>query len=251
MEVCVDSLESVINAYEGKANRVELCSSLNEGGLTPSYGLFKSVRKYLDKQNSNEPFGINVMIRCRPGDFYYNESEIDTMIEDLNKFVELEADGLVFGALEPNGLVDESLMKDFLKLIPSNIKTTFHRAFDVSSDWRKCFEQLESLGFNKLLTSGQQKSAYEGRYLIGELVKLSKSVDIIAGAGINSVNLEEILRDTNCKEFHASCRSTRDSKMIFRNNQIPMGSPAYDEFSIKFTDKEKVKELSDIFKNFI
>lgn len=250
MEVCVDSLESVINAFEGGANRVELCSSLNEGGLTPSYGLYKSVRNYLDKNETDGKFGVHCMIRCRAGEFNYNEHEINTMIEDLNKFIELGVDGLVFGALDQNGNVDECLMKEFISLVPSSVKTTFHRAFDVCADWKKSFNQIENLGFNKLLTSGQKKSAYEGKELIRELVTLSKTVDIIAGAGVNISNLESILKETNCKEFHSSCRVLRDSKMLFRNTQVPMGSPSYDEFSINYTDKFKVKELVEIFKKF-
>ncbi len=102
MEVCVDSLESVISAYEGKADRIELCSSLNEGGLTPSIGLLKSVLKYVEKNNGRNEFAINCMVRCRVGDFCYSDSEVETMLEDLKKFAEMGVDGLVFGALTPN-----------------------------------------------------------------------------------------------------------------------------------------------------
>ena len=247
MEVCVDSLESVINAYEGNADRIELCSSLNEGGLTPTYGLLKSVKKYLsDKERS---FGIFCMIRCRAGDFCYSDTEIDTMIEDMNMFIELEVDGLVFGALDPSGLVDENVMKQFFKLIPasSKISTTFHRAFDVCSDYNTCFKQIKSLGFTRLLTSGQKKTAFEGRALIAQLVKDS-SISILPGSGINSSNLAQLISETQCKEFHASCRSSRDSRMVFRNKNIPMGADTETDFSINHTDKNKVKELSEIFK---
>jgi len=247
MEVCVDSLESVINAYEGNADRIELCSSLNEGGLTPTYGLLKSVKKYLSNKERN--FGIFCMIRCRAGDFCYSDNEIDTMIEDLNKFIELEVDGLVFGALDSSGIVDESVIKQLLQLIPatSKIETTFHRAFDVCSDWNKCFQQIKSLGFTRLLTSGQKKTAFEGRDLIAHLVRDS-SIIILPGAGINSSNLEQLISETKCKEFHASCRSSRDSLMVFRNKNVPMGSDLETEFIINYTDKKKVKELSDIFR---
>ena len=137
MEVCVDSLESAINAFNGGASRLELCSSLNEGGLTPSVGLYKSVRKFLQENaaaDSRDDFAVNCMIRCRPGDFFYSESEIDTMVQDLNVFVELQADGLVFGALDAQGNVDQAVMKQVLELVPaasSGIKTTFHRQYKV------------------------------------------------------------------------------------------------------------------------
>ena len=96
MEVCVDSLKSAVAAFEGGANRIELCSSLNEGGLTPTVGLYKAIRKAIPK---SDQFKIFCMIRPRAGDFLYNESEIACMKEDISVFVELECDGLVFGAL--------------------------------------------------------------------------------------------------------------------------------------------------------
>ncbi|CAF0918890.1 unnamed protein product [Brachionus calyciflorus] len=250
LEVCVDSLESVINAYEGGADRVELCSSLNEGGLTPSYGLFKSVRKYLDERDPERKFKVHSMIRCRPGDFNYSDLELETMFEDLKKLIELGSDGVVFGALTVDGLVDESVLNEFMKLIPHGVKTTFHRAFDVCSNHKNCFIQIENFGFDKLLTSGLKSNAFDGREIIKELVSMSKTLQVIAGAGINSKNLELILKETCVKEFHASCRTLRDSKMIFRNTQVPMGSPAYDEFSISVAQKEKVNELKEIFKKF-
>jgi copper homeostasis protein len=259
MEVCVDSVESALNAYHGHANRIELCSSLNDGGLTPSYGLYKTIKNHIDKlnQSNDTSFKINCMIRCRPGDFNYSDYEIENMICDLNKFVDWEVDGLVFGALTPDGYVDEDLMREFLKLVPSNIQTTFHRAFDVCVDWKACFEQLELLGFDKLLTSGQEKTAYDGRKLIAQLVSLSekaknedrKAIEIVAGAGIIKSNLHELLSETKCKEFHASCRTSRNSNMSYKKN-ISMGSQSVDEFIIKYTDLEIVKELSDIYRKF-
>jgi copper homeostasis protein len=259
MEVCVDSVESALNAYHGQASRIELCSSLNDGGLTPSYGLYKTIKNHIDKLNesNNTSFKINCMIRCRPGDFNYSDIEIENMICDLNKFVEWQVDGLVLGALRSDGFIDEDLMREFLKLVPSNIQTTFHRAFDVCADWKACYEQLENLGFNKLLTSGQEKNAYEGRKLIAQLVHLSekaksenkKAVEIIAGAGVNQNNLYELLSETKCKEFHASCRSSRQSNMSFKKI-ISMGSESVDEYAIKYTDTEIVKELSGIYRQF-
>ena len=257
MEVCVDSLESAINAYKGQATRIELCSSLNEGGLTPSYGLLKSVKKYLE--NADRKFGIYCMIRCRAGDFNYSDSELDVMFEDLKKFVELGVDGLVFGSLDQVGHIDESAIRQFFKLIPadSKIETTFHRAFDVCDDWKTCFETIKSFGFNRLLTSGQKKSAFEGRQLIAQLVKQANNnstnsapIIVMPGAGINSSNLEQLLNETACTEFHASCRTSRCSNMVYRNTEVPMGSThnLESEFIINYTNWEKVKELSDIYK---
>ena len=93
MEVCVDTLESALNAFYGQAKRIELCSSLNEGGLTPTYGLFKSIRNHLDKIDPEHHFKINCMIRLRAGDFNYTDSEMESMMEDAKKFIELDTDG--------------------------------------------------------------------------------------------------------------------------------------------------------------
>ena len=101
MEVCVDSLESVVAAYEGGADRIELCSSLNEGGLTPSIGLLKRVKAYLNSLENRRSFGVHCMLRCRVGDFCYSDYEIETMLEDMKQFLEVGVDGLVFGALTP------------------------------------------------------------------------------------------------------------------------------------------------------
>ena len=120
-------------------------------GLTPSLGLLKAVQRFNNSCDINyrKPLVLNCMSRCRVGDFCYSETEIETMKEDLKKFVEMNVDGLVFGALTPEGMVDEDLMAEFLNEIPKNdlIKTTFHRAFDVCADWRTCFKQIENLGY--------------------------------------------------------------------------------------------------------
>lgn len=171
MEVCVDSLESAIAAFEGGANRIELCSSLNEGGLTPSVGLYRSIRKNIPQSTG---FKIFCMIRPRSGDFLYSDSEIDCMEEDIKEFIELKADGLVFGAVTPEGLVDEEVMRELLTLIPplKGISTTFHRAFDMcSNDWQTSLDIVRRLGFTRLLTSGQEKNAFEGRKRIREYVE--------------------------------------------------------------------------------
>lgn len=252
MEVCVDSLESAIAAYDGGADRIELCASLNEGGLTPPIGLFKCIKKHI--ANSTREFKIFCMIRPRVGDFLYNDMEINCMKEDITEFVALEADGLVFGALTPEGLVDEELMKEFMKLIPQNkIETTFHRAFDMCSDWQTSLDIIQRLGFRKLLTSGQERTAFDGRKRIREYIDYLKKgytrpLTVVAGAGITLANLEIILKETTCTEFHSSCRNVRQSQMTYRNTKISMGSANTNEYEIKFTDENKVKLLHEIYK---
>jgi copper homeostasis protein len=261
MEVCVDSLESAINAYLGGANRIELCSSLNEGGLTPTIGLYKSIRKYLGNLEAPRPdFEINCMIRCRSGDFLYSDKELETMCEEIKTFLDLEEideqlriDGLVFGALDEEGRVDESVCDQFMSLFRSknSIQTTFHRAFDVCTEWQESLRTIHRLKIGKILTSGQKKTAYDGRDFIRKMVGMNlNGLGIIAGSGVNKSNLEAILKETKCHEFHASCRASRESRMHFRRPDIPMGSNAEEEFTIKFTDVNKVLELINIYKAF-
>jgi copper homeostasis protein len=158
--------------------------------------------------------------------------------------------------LNENGLIDEALMRQLLNLIPSKFQTTFHRAFDLScfDDWKSSLDVINNLGFKRLLTSGQEKSAFEGRKRIREYIDYinsnnqeSKNLIIMPGAGITSTNFEIILNDTLCKEFHASCRSSRSSKMLYKNDKISMGTSDSDEYKIKYTDISKVKILSEIF----
>lgn len=164
----------------------------------------------------------------------------------------------MFGALDPEGNIDETIVNEFVKLTPRHITKTFHRAFDVCADWKTSYERLCSLGFDILLTSGQKKTAFEGRQLIAELVKLSRNdndanrtVKILPGSGINASNLETILNETQCDQFHASCRITRPSRMKFRNVNVPMGTSSNDEFSIFVSDRDKIKQLVEIYNKFL
>lgn len=113
-------------------------------------GLLKAVQKFNRSCDTGErkPLVVNCMIRCRVGDFCYSATELETMKEDLKVFVEMNVDGLVFGALTPDGMVDETSMKELMREIPKNgrITTTFHRAFDVCADWKACFKQIQNLG---------------------------------------------------------------------------------------------------------
>jgi copper homeostasis protein len=148
-------------------------------------------------------------------------------------------------------------LKMLLNFIPSNINVTFHRAFDVCKEWKQSFEAINSMNrFNSILTSGQQPTAFIGRHLIREMIEFKRlnhiDIKIIAGCGITKDNLLTILNESKCDEFHASCRSTRGSKMIYRNEFISMGSSSnIDEFIINFTDKNKVNTLADIYKSFL
>ncbi|KAE8590710.1 hypothetical protein XENTR_v10018167 [Xenopus tropicalis] len=163
MEVCVDSVESAINAERGGAGRIELCASLLEGGITPSVGLLQVVKQYLQ-------IPIFVMIRPRGGDFLYSDREVEVMKADIRLAKIHGADGLVFGALTEDGRIDAELCMELLA-VSRPLPVTFHRAFDMVYDPLLAMETLISLGFERVLTSGCDTSALEGLPLIKRLVE--------------------------------------------------------------------------------
>lgn len=161
MEVCVDNLESVLNAEQAGASRIELCSALSEGGLTPSLGIFK-VAKSLSKMP------IHVLIRPRGGDFLYTDAEVDIMASDAESFAKAGADGLVIGCLKSDGNVDvEACMKIMQKVNNyCSLNWTFHRAFDVAKDAMQAAKVIKDMGFSRILTSGQVILFWMPYYLV-------------------------------------------------------------------------------------
>ncbi|XP_062070894.1 copper homeostasis protein cutC homolog isoform X5 [Lepus europaeus] len=166
MEVCVDSVESAVNAERGGAGRIELCSGLLEGGTTPSMGLLQIV-----KQSVQIP--VFVMIRPRGGDFLYSDREIEVMKADIQLAKLYGADGLVFGALTEDGQIDKELCMSLIALCRP-LPVTFHRAFDMVQDPMAALETLLTLGFERVLTSGCDSSALEGLPLIKRLIDEAK-----------------------------------------------------------------------------
>ncbi|XP_054060468.1 copper homeostasis protein cutC homolog isoform X4 [Rissa tridactyla] len=163
MEVCVDSVESAVNAERGGAGRIELCAGLVEGGTTPSMGLLQVV-----KQCVRIP--VFVMIRPRGGDFLYSDREVEVMKADIRLAKLHGADGLVFGALTEDGRIDTELCTALLAVCRP-LPVTFHRAFDMVHDPLVALETLISLGFERVLTSGCDSSALEGLSLIKRLAE--------------------------------------------------------------------------------
>ena len=154
MEVCVDCVESAWQAYEGKANRLELCSSLLSGGLTPTPGLLKKVRTLVS-------IPVHVMLRNREGDFNYSLDELEIMKHDAENLKNVGVDGFVFGALKVDGSVNQEAY-DFMFETLKGFPVTFHRAFDMSANLHESLEDIISLGCERVLTSGGKPSAHEG-----------------------------------------------------------------------------------------
>lgn len=183
VEVCANSLESALNAQEAGADRIELCMELGVGGVTPSFGLLTKVKQQLQ-------IPVHVLIRPRSGHFTYSELEFETIKQDIVKCCEMGVEGIVSGVLLPDFTLDVERTQALIELSKPS-KFTFHRAFDWIPNPKQAFEQLQELGADCLLTSGQQKTAEKGLGLLGELQAVSKGCMVMAGGGINVQNIEK------------------------------------------------------------
>ena len=243
LENCAYSAESALNAQNGGADRVELCSGMGEGGTTPSYGEMIAARQLLTTTR------LNVIIRPRGGDFLYTEREIRIMADDIKAARQAGADGVVFGCLTSDGDIDKRAL-ELLLAAADGMSTTFHRAFDVCRNPLAAMEDIIALGFDRILTSGQQPDAVRGIPLLRQLVdKAAGRIIIMPGCGINPHNIKRIAMETRATEFHASARKTIGSQMTFRNEAISMGGNGADEYARRITDTETIKQLKKIITN--
>jgi copper homeostasis protein len=242
LEICVDSVESAVNAQNAGADRVELCSNLMEGGTTPSFGTIVSARDKLT-------IGLHVIIRPRGGDFLYTNTEYDIMKLDIEKCGECGVDGIVIGILKPDGAIDTERTAKLIKQAHP-MSVTFHRAFDMCSDPVRGLEDIISAGASRLLTSGQKDIVPDGVELIKNLVRQSGNrIIVMPGSGLDESNIASMAKVTGASEFHLTGRKIVNSKMIFRREGIAMGgAPDIPEFSRKITDPERIKKIINILK---
>lgn len=187
-EVCIDSLAGALTADKFGADRVELCSALYEGGLTPSVGLTKQV-----VEQSNQP--LFAMIRPEAGGFTYSSEMIEVMRADIVSMAEAGAKGVVFGVLKSNKEIDIEVNTELTNISKANgLEVVFHRAFDFCPDPTKGLNQLMEMGVDRLLTSGQELKAIDGKDMIQQLVELAKGrIEIMAGSGVNAANAQELM----------------------------------------------------------
>ncbi len=237
LEVCIDSVQSAVAAQKGGAARVELCDNLFEGGTTPSAGCIEITRKYID-------IDLNVIIRPRGGDFCYSDIEFEVMKKDIEVAKSLGVDGVVIGILNPDGTVDMERNSKLIDLARP-MSVTFHRAFDMTSDPFSTLEEVIKLGCDRLLTSGQEHTAFEGAELIAQMVEQAKDrIIIMPGAGITNRNIQKIRKITQANEFHSSGRSQANSKMQYQKNGVFMGGDLrMPEFTNSFVDTNKINAI--------
>ncbi|MGL6315815.1 copper homeostasis protein CutC [Vibrio sp. WXL103] len=235
IEVCIDHIESLRYAILGGASRIELCSSLALGGLTPSFGLMRQAVRL-----SNVP--IYVMIRPRQGDFLYTEEDIALMMMDIEAAASAGARGIVTGVLFADGSINLPAMKALVsKAHHLGLKVTFHRAIDQCRDAKLALEQLVELGCERVLTSGQASNALSGKELLKDLVSQANGrIQVMAGAGVNRDNVAELVNYSGVEAVHLSGKTQRASQMRFIANQAKMGAQDVDDFSLPVTNSSAI-----------
>lgn len=236
VEVCVDSVASALAAQRGGAARVELCSGMMEGGVTPSVGLIEAVRAAVS-------ISVHVMIRPRGGDFFYDSDELAVMRHDTAVAKECGANGVVFGILDLDGNIDLAHTRAMAELARP-MEVTFHRAFDMAADLPRALEDVCATGATRLLTSGGRQTSIEGRDQIGKVVQQAGGrILVMPGSGIKPENVCGLVEHTGAREIHVGLRSVVPSPMRYQNPRIAMGSVAGREYERSVVLEENVRKL--------
>jgi copper homeostasis protein len=220
VEICCGSLEDALEAEQGGADRVELCSALFLGGLTPSLGTIMEAKARLK-------IPIMVMIRPRGGGFCYTKSEMAVMERDTVLAAEQGAEGMVFGILYADGGIDEERCARMRKLIGDR-QAVFHRAFDVTPDPFRSLDQLVALGFTRVLTSGQEDTVLEGAHLIKRLIEYAGDrIEVLPGGGIKPLSLRQVVESTGCKQVHLTAFKTHFDTSVRGRPFVTFGGALY------------------------
>lgn len=235
VEICVEGIDGLVAAQAGGADRVELCASLFEGGLTPGIGVIKQSLAV-----AMIPF--HVIIRPRGGDFLYSELEFLTMLDDIRACRDLGVAGVVFGCLTSDGRIDESRMRELTEAARP-MKVTCHRAFDMTRDPDEAIEALVRSGVDRVLTSGQRDTALEGVDILRRTHEAARGRIVIMACGaLDEHNIAEVLARSEADELHFAALKTGPSGMQFRNAHVGMGGTAIErEFENTVTDSAAVR----------
>lgn len=237
LEAAVDSLASARAAIAGGADRLELCSALAVGGLTPYGELLRQIREESD-------IPVRCLIRPRGGDFLYNREEIRMMAAQIENLRQAGADGFVIGCLDAEGALDARAMQPLLKAA-EGAGVTLHRCIDVSCDPCRTYLDAAALGIDTVLTSGAAGNCLAGMDAIARLLQLREAhqgPEVLIGAGVNA-NVIASFRERlpGARAFHMSGKTDVASGMIFRREGVPMGIPGLDEWHIPTTSQESIR----------
>ncbi|MBI3923741.1 MAG: copper homeostasis protein CutC [Armatimonadetes bacterium] len=240
LEICTGSINDALAAEAGGADRVELNSSLMLGGLTPSLGTLIEAKLLLH-------IPVACMVRPRSGGFCYTPEEMKVMEADVELMVSHGADGIVLGVLTPKGEVDVARTKRLIESVGDK-EVVFHRAFDVVPDPFAALDQLVDLGVTRILTSGQENSAYNGADLIRRLIEFAADrIEILPGGGIDRFNLKDIVARTGCTQVHiAPLASRADTSTESRPHVYFGGELRPPENSFSVVDSNEVRGAVDM-----
>lgn len=235
LEICCYSIDGALTAQQAGADRIELCAGINEGGLTPSFGMLHTARQHVS-------IPVHPIVRPRGGDFCYTAAEFAVLKSDVAFIRELGFPGLVVGILDEDARIDRRRMQE-LMAVCGEMAVTFHRAFDVCSDPQRARDELADLGIRRILTSGQQASAEKGLPLLQALAR-RQGPTIMAGAGVRLSNLQKFI-DAGISELHSSAGRYLAPVMQYRPTGVSMSARAgADEFGRYGVDGDMVAAMA-------
>jgi len=234
-EICVEGIDGAVAAQQGGGDRIELCASLLEGGITPSFGTIRAALKLCYVP-------IQVMVRPRGGDFLYSDAEFATMLDDAREIARLGAAGIVIGCLTADGRIDEARTKALVEAAQP-LSVTCHRAFDMTRDPAEALEALIRCGVHRVLTSGQRSTALEAIPVLKKLNDQAAGRIIVMACGeLAPDSIAQVVRETGGTEFHFAAPKAAPSGMQYRNTAIGMGGTELDrEYTNTLTDPQVVR----------
>jgi copper homeostasis protein len=233
LEICAFNLPSAIVAQASGADRIELCASPAEGGVTPSLGIIQAAREHLR-------IALYPIIRPRGGDFLYSDEEFQVMLRDIGYCKRAGCNGVVIGMLNADGTIDQARCARLVEAAYP-LGVTFHRAFDWAANPFEALETIIRLGCERILTSGQRPTAEEGVELIDELVREADDrILIMPGSGIRSGNIMSIAEKTGASEFHTSARLLQASGMAYVNSGMK------EDQDVVTAGEEEIRKIKDL-----
>jgi copper homeostasis protein len=242
LELCTPNLQSVEIAAKTAINRIELCSALSQGGLTPSSGIIKKARQIFSGE-------IAVLLRSRNGDFLYNDHDFEAMLMDIDVCKDAGVECVVVGILTCEGKIDVPRMKKLVNAA-NPLQVCCHRAIDMTANYLESLEDIIACGCHRILTSGAKNTAFSGienLKMIQE--KADGRIEIMAGSGVTSANIEQIYLQTGITSYHFSAKKSQESQMKFQNPSVSMGGNGASEYSICVADCEEVLQIKETLKS--
>jgi copper homeostasis protein len=214
LELCAASLAAIHLAKSLNFDRIELCQNLEHGGITPSYGMIEYAIAY----------GVetHVLIRPRPGGFFYSEDEQEIMLREIINCKEMGASGIVIGALTEAGAIDEDFLKKVMQKAVG-MEVTFHRAFDDCYDWKKALTVLSNYGVNRVLTSGLARNVDLGLPVLKEMkIYSAGKIQIMIGGGVSAANAYKLVNEIKPDALHFSgtVKMQLDEESFFSENVL-------------------------------